>query len=144
MIPSCYVQLDKLPLTTSGKLDRKALPHPQIQFKEEYTAATNEIEEKLIQIWSGILKIDKNLISIHANFFELGGHSINILTLSRVVSEEFKCHISVAKMFGLPTIKSIEAFIAQGEQDVKKMAVNIDKTLDEAHANLDLINNLIN
>ncbi|MBB5647621.1 non-ribosomal peptide synthetase [Pedobacter cryoconitis] len=144
MIPSCYVQLDKLPLTTSGKLDRKALPQPQIQFKEEYTAATNEIEEKLIQIWSGILKIDKNLISIHANFFELGGHSINILTLSRVVSEEFKCHISVAKMFGLPTIKSIEAFIAQGEQDVKKMAVNIDKTLDEAHANLDLINNLIN
>ncbi|MCI5130031.1 MAG: amino acid adenylation domain-containing protein, partial [Candidatus Electrothrix sp. EH2] len=74
MIPSYFVVLQNMPLTPNGKIDRKALPVPEINLSEDYEGPRNEIEQELVLIWSNLLTSDN--ISIHDNFFELGGDSI--------------------------------------------------------------------
>jgi acyl-coenzyme A synthetase/AMP-(fatty) acid ligase len=78
MIPQYFVQLDKIPLTSNGKADRKALPNPENTMGTgvEYVAAGNEPEQKLVSIWSEILGIEKQKLSIRDSFFTIGGDSI--------------------------------------------------------------------
>lgn len=144
MVPAYYMQMEAFPLTTSGKLDRKSLP-PPLMFADKisYTGATNKTEEKLTEIWSDILGIDKQSIGIEDNFFDIGGHSINIIALSRTISEHFKCAISVAAMFSLPTIKAIGAYLADGGNDLSAMSEEMDLVLDEAALNLNIISSII-
>ena len=69
--------LDKIPLTPNGKIDRKALPTPDLSLRlvgDEYVAPQSQIEQELASIWSEVLKIEK--IGIYDNFFKLGGHSL--------------------------------------------------------------------
>ncbi|MCP4151781.1 MAG: non-ribosomal peptide synthetase, partial [bacterium] len=77
MIPSRFVNIPTLPLTTSGKIDRKALPNPDVAgFSTgiNYVAPRNSIEKTLTGIWEDVLGIER--IGIYDNFFELGGHSL--------------------------------------------------------------------
>ncbi|XCN74104.1 MAG: amino acid adenylation domain-containing protein [Candidatus Electrothrix aestuarii] len=75
MVPVTFTILDKLPLTSNGKIDRDALPAPELQANNElYESPRNIIEQQLIDIWSSLLVRDN--IGIHDNFFELGGDSI--------------------------------------------------------------------
>src|SRR5262249_14580157 len=77
MVPSNFVQLDALPLTRSGKVNRQALPAPEVERTDlgsDYVAPTNRVEEMLIGIWSKVLGVEK--VGVHDNFFELGGDSI--------------------------------------------------------------------
>ena len=77
MLPSFFVFIDKIPLTSNGKIDRKSLPAPDLslrQVSDEYVAASSEIELELSSIWSEVLRIEK--IGIHDNFFKIGGHSL--------------------------------------------------------------------
>ncbi|WP_036720693.1 phosphopantetheine-binding protein, partial [Paenibacillus sp. JCM 10914] len=74
MIPSQIVMLPSLPLTPNGKVDRKVLPKPEQMPKEGYVAPRTRVEEKLAEIWSGVLGVEQ--VGIYDNFFELGGDSI--------------------------------------------------------------------
>ena len=75
MIPGVFVPLESFPLTPSGKIDRHALPIPEIKSDRELTAIPrNRIESTLVNIWQEVLQVDN--IGIHDNFFELGGDSI--------------------------------------------------------------------
>ncbi|MCP5051782.1 MAG: non-ribosomal peptide synthetase, partial [bacterium] len=76
MVPDYFISLETTPLSPNGKVNRKALPVPVIEAGENYIAAAGEIERKLVKIWSKVLQLDEDKISIHANFFELGGHSL--------------------------------------------------------------------
>jgi amino acid adenylation domain-containing protein len=131
MIPSFFMQMHKLPLTDNGKIDRKALPDPDITFIKEYTPPSNELEEELTMIWSEILAVDKEKISIDANFFEVGGDSISILKLNRRVNTRFNCSISVANMFMLPTVRGMRSFIATGEKDLHVISNEIDASIEQ-------------
>ncbi|MCK5055305.1 MAG: non-ribosomal peptide synthetase, partial [Candidatus Aminicenantes bacterium] len=82
MIPSYFIQIEELPLTPTGKIDRKVLPSPQVKTGREYTAPRNEIEAKLAKIWAGVLDLDEAAVGIDDNFFESGGHSLKITRLS--------------------------------------------------------------
>lgn len=78
MIPSYFIQIDKMPLTPNGKVDRKALPNfDGVISKAEYLPPRNEIEKMLVNIWSDILGIRN--IGINDNFFELGGNSLKVI-----------------------------------------------------------------
>ncbi|SFJ64597.1 non-ribosomal peptide synthetase [Thermoflavimicrobium dichotomicum] len=77
MIPAAFVQMEALPLTANGKIDRKALPAPDASAYVDhtpFTAAGNEIEGKLVEIWQQVLRIEQ--VGVHDNFFQLGGDSI--------------------------------------------------------------------
>jgi len=88
MRPLHFVSLDELPLTTSGKLDRKALPQAEITVRQQYVAARNEREQTLADIWRDVLHLPQ--VGIDDNYFELGGDSILSLQI-----------ISKAKQAGL-------------------------------------------
>ena len=116
MAPAYYVRLDRLPLTTNGKLDRNALPDPQIECANEYGPASNETEVKLSKIWSEILKINKDHISINKSFFELGGHSLRATVLTNKIFKEFNVEISLQQIFKNQDIRSLSKLICEAEK----------------------------
>ena len=77
MVPSAFVFLDLIPLTSNGKVDRKALPAPdqnRFDLEESFVAPRTPVEEMIAEIWAEVLKLDR--VGIHDNFFDLGGHSL--------------------------------------------------------------------
>src|SRR6185295_1770047 len=81
MVPSAFVQLDALPLTANGKVDRKALPAPEATAlsAREYEAPQGEIEETLAALWQELLHVEQ--VGRHDQFFELGGHSLLVVAM---------------------------------------------------------------
>jgi len=78
MLPAAFIQLNELPLTLNGKIDRRSLPIPEDIFQaKSYAAPTNEIEQTLADIWQSVLEVEK--VGINDNFFDLGGASIQSL-----------------------------------------------------------------
>jgi amino acid adenylation domain-containing protein len=113
MVPSYFIQLEKLPCTPTGKIDRKALPDPKTMVTEEksHQTPTNKIEAQVLKIWADVLELDPETISIDDDFFELGGNSINILKVQAQLREYFECEISMSTMFLYPTIRELAADI---------------------------------
>ncbi|MFC2145872.1 phosphopantetheine-binding protein [Acidobacteriota bacterium] len=108
MIPSHFIQLEKIPLTPNGKIDQKALPEPETAVTvEKYSPPTNETEEKLVRIWSELLGIEKEKIGVQHNFFELGGNSLNLILLVSAIHKEFGIEAAINQIFDNPTIKDI-------------------------------------
>ncbi|QUI24145.1 non-ribosomal peptide synthase/polyketide synthase [Vallitalea pronyensis] len=117
MIPSCYVELDTMPLTPNGKIDRKALPEADgsIHTGAAYTEPTNEVEARLVKLWEEVLKVDK--VGINDNFFELGGHSLKAGAIISSIYRHFKVDIPLMEIFKTPTIKAIGKLITHLERD---------------------------
>jgi acyl carrier protein len=111
MIPAYFVQLENLPLSPNGKLNRKALPYPVRTAEDDYAVPANEIEEKLVGIWAEILKIDDASIGVNTNFFELGGHSLKALELTNIIFKELKIDFPLKEVFKRLTIRSMAAYI---------------------------------
>jgi acyl carrier protein len=111
MVPAYFVQLDKIPLTPNGKVDRKALPGPGMKTGENYAAPRNEIEEKLVDIWSEILDVEKEKIGIHNNFFNLGGHSLKASILAARIYKQLNVNVLLSKIFKSPTIEGLSGYI---------------------------------
>ena len=125
MIPGHFVKLVEFPLTPNGKIDRKALPDPEIGAKVEYIGPSNETEERLVEIWSEILKMDKERISVQTSFFELGGHSLNALILVRRIAKEFNVEILLQKIFVIQTIERIADIIDNTRWIVKEVQKDV-------------------
>ncbi len=117
MVPSYFVQLEKMPLTPNGKIDRKALPDIEVTVEEKYVAPRNEVEEKLVEIWSDILDFDKDKIGIDANFLVLGGHSLKAITLVSKIHKAFDVKIPLADIFKLSTIRGLAEYIDKATED---------------------------
>jgi len=112
MIPSAFIVLDGLPLTSSGKLNRRALPALEIsERKPELTgpAPRTPTEKLLTEIWSDVLGVAH--IGIHENFFDLGGHSLLAVPLLAQVEKRFGRRWPLATLFRAPTIAEFAAMI---------------------------------
>ncbi|MGO4295015.1 amino acid adenylation domain-containing protein, partial [Chitinophaga sp. RAB17] len=108
MVPGYFVQLDDLPLTANGKVDRKRLPDPEglgMETGIAYIAPRNEIEETLVLIWQEILGRER--IGIKDNFFEIGGHSLKATRLIMQVKKIFSVTIDLKSVFLEPTIEML-------------------------------------
>ncbi|HLP62581.1 MAG TPA: amino acid adenylation domain-containing protein [Candidatus Deferrimicrobium sp.] len=117
MIPSYFVQIDKMPLTTSGKIDLGALPAPRLEAGDGFTAPRDDIEEKLAGLWAEVLGIEKSKISIDANFFELGGHSLKATLLAAKIHKKFQVKLSLAEIFKSPFIKGLAIVIKEAARE---------------------------
>jgi len=116
MVPSAFVVLDKLPMTSSGKLDRKALPMPdntRPDIAEDYLAPRNPVEEVVAALWAEILGIER--VGVLDSFFDLGGHS---LLATRVVSSIryiFKVELPLKTLFQASTVAELSEEIVARE-----------------------------
>lgn len=112
MIPSYFMKVENLPLTTNGKLDRKALPQPGIVTNiESYVKPRNYSEELVASIWSEILKLEQ--ISIYDSFFDLGGHSLLATLVISRLQEVFNLYIPLRVLFECPTIDSLTKHLTE-------------------------------
>ncbi|MGE5343913.1 MAG: amino acid adenylation domain-containing protein [Candidatus Omnitrophota bacterium] len=117
MIPSYFIQIDKIPLNANGKLNLKALPDPDIKIPEKRSAPSNEVEEKLMEIWAETLGISKNLIDINANFFRIGGHSLTGMRVTAAIHKVFGVKLSLAEFFKHPFLRDIAKTIKEAEKE---------------------------
>jgi acyl carrier protein len=104
MVPSAFVILDRLPLSSNGKLDRRALPAPELgeYADRDYEAPQGEVEKTLARIWQETLRTDR--VGRHDNFFELGGHSLLSVSLIARVVDHFAIQLSALAVFQYPTV----------------------------------------
>jgi amino acid adenylation domain-containing protein len=112
MVPASFVVLDEFPMTPNGKLDRKALPAPDLarpEQEQEYVAPRDEVEERLAGIFAGVLKLER--VGIHDNFFELGGHSLLAIQVISRLRETFLMEIPVNSLFANPTVMDLAEHI---------------------------------
>jgi len=107
MVPSAYMAIDELPLTASGKVDRKALPAPngERQVETEYVAPRTELEQRIAQIWREVLRVEK--IGAHDNFFALGGHSLLAAQVLSRLRQALEVQLSLREFFAAPTVASL-------------------------------------
>jgi len=104
MMPSAFVFLDAIPLTTNGKIDRRALPTPDVSTQEsEKIAPRTTTELQLVQIWSEVLNIPR--VGVRDNFFDLGGHSLLAVRLMARIEQQLGTLLPLATLFTEPTIE---------------------------------------
>ncbi|PKM50197.1 MAG: hypothetical protein CVV02_12585 [Firmicutes bacterium HGW-Firmicutes-7] len=116
MIPTYFIKIDKLPLTSNGKIDRKALPDVDcIHTGVEYEGPTNEIQEKLIEIWKEVLEVEK--IGINDSFFDLGGHSLKVTALVSKIHKVLNVDMPLREVFVNPTVKELEIYIRYAKKE---------------------------
>jgi natural product biosynthesis luciferase-like monooxygenase protein len=112
MVPTQFVSLQEMPLTTSGKVDRKRLPETEkLRPLLETTLAPprDEVEGAVAGIWKRVLKIPE--LGIDDNFFDLGGHSLLMVQTHREVQEHFQVTIPLIKLLEHPTVRALAAYI---------------------------------
>ena len=113
MIPSYFIQLEKMLVTTSsGKIDRKALPAPDGLRKAgcAYEAPFNDLQRKLAEIWREVSGIDQ--IGINESFFELGGHSLKVMTSVFKINKEFGLDLPMSTLLKNPTIREMADYLS--------------------------------
>lgn len=116
MIPAAFIVLDEFPLTSNGKVDKRALPEPVFETlsRHQYVAPRTDNERILVSIWEQVLKADT--VGIHDNFFELGGDSIlSIQIISR--AKRAGLHLTAKQIFDYQTIAELAA-VAREVQDL--------------------------
>ncbi|MDB4948950.1 MAG: sypB, partial [Gemmatimonadetes bacterium] len=107
MVPAAYVRLDALPLTPSGKLDRKALPAPEgdAYARHAYEAPVGETEQALAEIWGQVLGLER--VGRHDDFFALGGHSLLAVQVISRVRQVLAVDLALRSVFESPTLSQL-------------------------------------
>jgi FkbM family methyltransferase len=131
MVPSSFVLLEQMPLTSNGKIDRKALmlsEGTELLTPAQYVPPETPAEELLVQLWSEVL--NKERIGIRDNFFDLGGHSLLATQLISRVREVFEVEVPVGVLFERSTIAELLEFIASLYGDIELVNEVASQVLD--------------
>ena len=116
MIPSTFIFIEALPLTTNGKIDHRALPAPEqarSEPEETFVAPRNQLELQLATIWQDVLGIQN--IGIHDNFFDLGGQSLLAVRLFTEIHKSFNQKLTLSTILQASTIEQLAKAISQKE-----------------------------
>jgi amino acid adenylation domain-containing protein len=138
MMPSAFVFLNSLPRSPNGKVDRNALPAPDLtgfEHEQNFTAPQTSIEKDLRQIWADLLGLEQ--VGIHANFFDLGGHSLLAMQVMSRLQDKFQVELPLRTFFEQPTIAALALVItemqaAKAEQtDVSHILAEIESLSED-------------
>ncbi|HEV7508685.1 MAG TPA: amino acid adenylation domain-containing protein [Thermoanaerobaculia bacterium] len=114
MMPAVFVPLPALPLTGSGKVDRRALPRPggeRPSLEREYVPPASDVEEALVEIWAESLKIAR--VGVQDNFFELGGHSLLATQVITRIRERLRVDVPLIALFQMPTVEQLAVLVEE-------------------------------
>jgi amino acid adenylation domain-containing protein len=111
MIPSVIMKLDAIPLTSNGKIDRRALPAPEHKVETEYRAAQSPEEKILCGLFAEVLRLER--VGLDDNFFELGGHSLIATRLISRIRTILGIEISIRAVFESPTVGELLEVLKQ-------------------------------
>ncbi|MCP5052494.1 MAG: amino acid adenylation domain-containing protein [bacterium] len=133
MVPAAYVEVEEMPLTPAGKVNRRALETHGIEIgtRVEYVPPRNDLEEKIAAIWKEVLHLDK--VGVDENFFDLGGTSLDIIKLNARFKESLGEEDNVMPLFRYTTIGSFARYLNEKKAKgavpgkIEKRAVQIDK-----------------
>jgi acyl carrier protein len=120
MIPAYFVGLAQIPLTPNGKVNRRALPEPDLKDVaggDFYTAPRDLLEQEMVEIWSGVLAVAGDRIGIDADFFQLGGHSLKASLLILRVHKNFDVNLPLLEVFKRPTVRGLADYIRGAARD---------------------------
>jgi len=127
MVPSVFFFLDEMPLTSSGKADRKALPVPDAlrpELAAEYVEPRNELEAQVVDLWTELLDVER--VGVFDNFFDLGGHSLKATQLTAAITDRFGVELPLIKLFEEPTVaglcRMIEAVQNKSDRSLRTSA----------------------
>ncbi|GFZ95388.1 non-ribosomal peptide synthetase [Dyella caseinilytica] len=121
MIPSHVIVLDAMPLTATGKLDRKALPAPTRSSKVAYAEPVTDVEKKLASLWQQVLGVER--VGLHDNFFQLGGDSLTAAEMVARFPEHFGMELPLASLFEASTIAGLAAYLQRAQTTGDPLAV---------------------
>ncbi len=118
MVPTYLVHLSELPLSINGKIDRKALPSPELRRESgNYIAPRNEVEKAIAEVWSDVLGVVKEKISITDDFFRLGGDSIASIRVITLINKKCKTELKVVDLFICRNIEQLMLKISQNKRE---------------------------
>ncbi|MCP4216113.1 MAG: AMP-binding protein, partial [bacterium] len=113
MVPRYLVRMKSMPLTAAGKVNRNALPVPEMQMEEEYTPPTDRVEKKMVDIWARVLEIPAEKVGIDRDFFALGGHSLKATVLTSAIRKGLGVKLPLAHIFKYPNIRGLAEAVRQ-------------------------------
>ncbi|MFP2932015.1 non-ribosomal peptide synthetase, partial [Pyxidicoccus sp. 3LG] len=114
MVPSAFVSLPELPLSSSGKVERRALPAPGGERSgtgTPYEAPRDEVEQQIADFWTELLHVER--VGIHDSFFDLGGHSLLATRLVARLQEEFGVEVPLRALFEKPTVADMAMLVLE-------------------------------
>ncbi|PZO15511.1 MAG: non-ribosomal peptide synthetase [Leptolyngbya foveolarum] len=129
MVPAAFVQLDELPLTVNGKVNRQALPRPsgdRPELSNAYVAPKADLERAIAHIWQALLGLDQ--VGLQDNFFDLGGHSLLLVQVQNQLQTQLDRQILLVDLFRYPTIQAIAAYLDQPSEGlVSRIQAQVDR-----------------
>ncbi len=117
MVPSAFVLLESLPLTSNGKVNHRALPAPEESsaVRQPFVSPRDEMEDAIALVWREVLHLEH--VGINDNFFDLGGHSLTLMRAHARLQEVVKPReLSVVELFEHPTVASLAAHLRPGAE----------------------------
>ncbi|HEX2076290.1 MAG TPA: amino acid adenylation domain-containing protein [Longimicrobium sp.] len=130
MVPGAFVTLDRLPLTPSGKVDRRALPAPERAPERDYVPPTTPAEEVVAALWAEVLGVER--VGVHDNFFEIGGHSLLVARLYARIREAFPREMVLVDLFRHTTVAAQAAFATENPEAAPAVTVSQQRGTDRA------------
>jgi amino acid adenylation domain-containing protein/non-ribosomal peptide synthase protein (TIGR01720 family) len=144
MLPTYFIQMDQLPHTASGKIDRKNLPKANLELNDTFEAAKGELEQKMVLLWEEILHIHP--ISVNDSFIKLGGHSLKAMSLILKMNQELQMDIPLQELYRWQTIRAMAQYISANEKQEYFPLIQMEKQkyypLSSAQKRLFLLNQI--
>jgi amino acid adenylation domain-containing protein len=123
MVPSLFVFLEYFPLTPNGKVDRKALPAPEVSaVAGQYVAPATDTERRLCDIWRNLLGVDQ--VGVNDSFFKLGGHSLLAMRLVSEIQYEWSINLMIKVIFEFSEVASLAKVIDQAVLEQREGMAN--------------------
>jgi amino acid adenylation domain-containing protein len=127
MIPRYFIFMEKMPVTSTGKIDRRQLPEPEgiIDSRSVYVPPADEIEEQVAAIWQEVLNKEK--IGVNDNFIELGGHSLLVMSIISKIHREMDVELKLTDVFANPTIKELSRLVRESKPTIFSPIIPVEK-----------------
>jgi len=134
MIPSYFISLEVLPLTSNGKVNRKELP--EVTGKDiilkTYVAPINDLEEQILEIINQITPVNQGKVGVTDNFFEIGLNSLSIVKVAKMIKNDIGIEVSLLDLFQFPNVKMlVENLLNKKEEKSDKFYSNVSEDIDE-------------